>query len=39
MPEENVIVFPVLADAEALVKTTVLVGFSEEPRRVDEVLA
>ena len=39
LPEEDVVVLPVARNAEAFVKTTVFVGFSEQPRRVDKVLA
>jgi len=36
---KDVVVAPELADAEALVKPTILVGFCEEPRCIHEILA
>ena len=39
LTEEDVVVLPEFANAEAFVQTPILVGLSKQPRSVDEVLA
>lgn len=39
MSEEDIIVFPVFRDAEALMKSSVFVSFSKQPRGVHEIFS